>query len=386
MTEWRQMIARELSQDTVGGVSEGNDVQVYFDGDTVYDAMLAAISRAKNFVHLEMYMFLSDDIGQEFAQALSAKAREGISVRVIYDSIGSSDADVMQWAHMRDAGVEVVEYRPVWFWRKRGGLLGRNHRKNLIVDDVTAFTGGMNIGNMWSHIQWGDNAWRDTHLRVKGPAAAQMNQLFVDTWNHSTDETLDAVAHPKKQGPHHQGSRCMVIGSQGLGDRKQMRRLFSVHLEKAERSVKMTMPYFVPPRRLRKSVQRASQRGVDITLLVPRDSDVTIVDWLREGLYPKLLRWGVNVIEYLGPTLHAKTMIIDNDIAVIGSNNFDILSVLMNQETALVVFDKAIVAELEEQWKKDLKLSERVTSNWRGLRPWWRLMMAKLGCFLIRRL
>ena len=386
MTEWRQMIARELSQDTVGGVSEGNDVQVYFDGDTVYDAMLAAISGAKNFVHLEMYMFLSDEIGKEFAQTLSAKAREGIPVRVIYDSIGSSDADIMQWARMRDAGVKVVEYRPVWFWRKRGGLLGRNHRKNLIVDGVTAFTGGMNIGNMWSLIQSGEHAWRDTHLRVKGPAAAQMNQLFVETWNHSTDETLDSPPYPEKQDQTHQGSRCLVIGSQGLGDRKQIRRLFSVQLEKAQRSVKMTVPYFVPPRRLRKSVQRASKRGVNITLLVPRDSDVAIVDWLREGLYPKLLRWGVHVIEYLGPTLHAKTMIIDNDIAIIGSNNFDILSVLMNQETALVVFDEKIVTELEQQWENDLKLSEQVTSDWRGLRPWWRLMMAKLGCFLIRRL
>ena len=176
----------------------------------------------------------------------------------------------------------------------------------------------------------------------------------------------------------------MVIGSQGLGSRKQIRQLFSVHLNKAQKSVKMTMPYFVPPKRLRKSLQRATERGVDIAVLVPRDSDVTVVDWLREGLYPSLLKWGVRVIEYLGPVLHAKTMVVDDSIAIIGSNNFDILSVLMNRETAIVVFDDDVAEELELQWQNDLMLSDRVANDWEGIRPWWRLRMAKMGCFLLR--
>jgi cardiolipin synthase len=383
MARWRQLIARELSDDTVAGLSEGNEVRVFFAGDNAYEAMLTAIANARHFVHLEMYMFLSDQIGQTFAAALSKKAREGIPVRVIYDAIGSFDTDVMQWANMRDAGVKVAEYHPVGIWRKHAGIPGRNHRKNLITDGTTGFTGGMNIGNPWSQEQQQENAWRDTQISVRGPAAAELNQLFLDSWKHATKETLP---HIDITPPPCGTSRCMVVGSQGLGSRKQIRQLFSVHLDQARHSVKMTMPYFVPPRRLRKSMQHAAERGVDIAVLVPRDSDVTIVDWLREGLYPKLLRWRVRVIEYLGPVLHAKTMVVDDNIAIIGSNNFDILSVLMNRETALIVFDDEVAEELNRQWENDLMLSERVASDWKGIRPWWRLMMAKAGCFLIRKL
>jgi cardiolipin synthase len=385
IAQWRYAIVRELSGDTVGGISRGNKVEIHFDGDAAYHAMLEAISTAEHYVHLEMYMFLSDAIGNTFAQALSSKAKEGIPVRVIYDSIGSSAADPMQWATMRDAGVIVSEYHPVAPWRKRAGIFGRNHRKNLIVDGIIGFTGGMNLGDPWSYQHFKENAWRDTQIQLTGPAAHDLALLFHDSWLYCTDEKLEIAPHQPREEPYGR-SRCMVVGSRGLGSRKQIRKLFSVHLDQARQSVKMTMPYFVPPRRLRRSMRRASQRGVDVSLLLPRNSDVQVVDWLREGLYPSLLRWGVNVIEYLGPTLHAKTMVIDDNLAVIGSNNFDILSVLMNRETAIVVFDDQVTEELNRQWKNDLNLSELVTRDWQGIRPWWRLWLAQIGCLLLRKL
>jgi len=385
IAQWRYAIVRELSGDTVGGISRGNKVEIHFDGDAAYHAMLEAISAAEHYVHLEMYMFLSDAIGNTFAQALSSKAKEGIPVRVIYDSIGSSAADPMQWATMRDAGVIVSEYHPVAPWRKRAGIFGRNHRKNLIVDGIIGFTGGMNLGDPWSYQYFKEKAWRDTQIQLTGPAAHDLALLFHDSWLYCTDEKLEIAPHQPREEPYGR-SRCMVVGSRGLGSRKQIRKLFSVHLDQARQSVKMTMPYFVPPRRLRRSMRRASQRGVDVSLLLPRNSDVQVVDWLREGLYPSLLRWGVNVIEYLGPTLHAKTMVIDDNLAVIGSNNFDILSVLMNRETAIVVFDDQVTEELNRQWKNDLNLSELVTRDWQGIRPWWRLWLAQIGCFLLRKL
>ena len=385
IAQWRYAIVRELSGDTVGGISRGNKVEIHFDGDAAYHAMLEAISAAEHYVHLEMYMFLSDAIGNTFAQALSSKAKEGIPVRVIYDSIGSSAADPMQWATMRDAGVIVSEYHPVAPWRKRAGIFGRNHRKNLIVDGIIGFTGGMNLGDPWSYQYFKEKAWRDTQIQLTGPAAHDLALLFHDSWLYCTDEKLEIAPHQPREEPYGR-SRCMVVGSRGLGSRKQIRKLFSVHLDQARQSVKMTMPYFVPPRRLRRSMRRASQRGVDVSLLLPRNSDVQVVDWLREGLYPSLLRWGVNVIEYLGPTLHAKTMVIDDNLAVIGSNNFDILSVLMNRETAIVVFDDQVTEELNRQWKNDLNLSELVTRDWQGIRPWWRLWLAQIGCLLLRKL
>ena len=398
VSTWRDRLTRELARNKIGGTSEGNKVHVYFDGDEAFKAMLKAIEEAQHYVHLEMYMFLSDTTGSRFAEILSAKAREGIPVRVLYDAIGSIETNKMQWAHMRDAGVTVVEFRPVAFWRKRSGIFGRNHRKNLVIDGNIGFTGGMNISDAWSAEQNQDKAWRDTHCRIQGPAAQQLNELFISSWEYATEERLFHRPHPtplnedeKKPHPipnndNNDGCRCIVIGSQGLGTRKAIRRLFSVHLAQAKKSVKMTMPYFVPPLRLRHAMYKAQKRGVDVTALLPRDSDVKIVDYLREGLYSKMLAHNITLIEYLGPILHAKTMVVDDKIAVIGSTNLDFLSVLMNREVAVVVFNRETITTLNRQWKNDLSLSERVDENWKIKRPWWRLLAAKVGCFLIRRM
>ena len=398
VSTWRERITRELARDNVGGTSEGNHVDVYFDGDEAFDSMIEAIGQAQHYVHLEMYMFLSDHTGSRFAHALMEKAREGIPVRVLYDAIGSIEADKMQWGKMRDTGVTAVEFRPVAFWRKRSGVFGRNHRKNLIIDGAIGFTGGMNIADMWSENISRDNAWRDTHCKVTGPAAGHLNDLFVKSWAYATEERIFHRPDPMPLGDEEKkshlsqaeqasnGCRCIVIGSQGFDLRKEIRRLFSVQLAEAEQSVRMTMPYFVPPKRLRKAVYSAQERGVDVSILLPRDSDVKIVDYLREGLYTKMLNKGITLIEYLGPVLHAKTMVVDDNIAVIGSSNFDILSVLMNREVALIAFDDDVVNELNLQWENDLMLSERVSDDWKIKRPWWRLLAAKLGCLLIRRL
>lgn len=397
LNAWKARVAREISGGQTGGTSEGNRVDVYFEGDAAFAAMLAAIQNARHYVHLEMYMFFSDHTGRRFADALAAKAREGVPVRVLYDAIGSLETDKMQWADLRDAGATVVEYRPVAFWRKRGGIFGRNHRKNLVIDGATAFTGGMNLADPWSREFSGDSAWRDTQCRVIGPAAMDLNRLFVDSWQYATEEKIFHRPDPQPLGSeetsahgedleHSGDSRCVVVGSQGLRNSKEIRRLFSVNLARAEKSIQMTMPYFVPPKRLLNALAKAEKRGVDVNLLLPRDSDVKVVDWLREGLYPQLLEWGITVREYLGPVLHAKTMVVDDRLAVIGSSNFDVLSVLMNREVGLVVFDDEVVQELDRQWQNDLMLSDRVTSDWQGLRSWWRLAMSRIGSFLLRRL
>lgn len=397
LSAWKTRVAREISGGQTSGTSEGNQVEVYFEGDRAFADMLIAIQGAKHYVHLEMYMFFADRIGRRFAEALAQKAREGIPVRVLYDAIGSIETDKMQWANMRDAGVTVVEYRPVAFWRKRSGILGRNHRKNLVIDGAIAFTGGMNIADSWSGEFSGDSTWRDTHCRVIGPAAADFNRLFIDSWKYATEEKIfhrpdpqpltDAESKAHGDGLDQSGNcRCVVVGSQGLRNSKEIRRMFSVNLARAEKSIKMTMPYFVPPKRLRAALHAAKKRGVDINILLPRDSDVKVVDWLREGLYPLLLQWGIVVREYLGPVLHAKTMVVDDHIAVIGSSNFDIISVLMNREVGLVVFNDGVVDELDRQWENDLMLTERVTNDWEGIRSWWRLWIARVGSFLIRRL
>jgi len=174
LSEWLGLLSRDGS----AVQSCGNRVELFFEGDDAFREMRDAIEAAEIYVHQEMYMFLSDEVGWTLAESFAGVARRGIPVRLVYDAIGSSEAKEEMFEMMRSAGVEVRVFRPVAPWRKRSGILGRNHRKNLIVDDRFAFTGGMNLGSVWSRSIKGEGAWRDTHLSIEGPGAAACDQFF----------------------------------------------------------------------------------------------------------------------------------------------------------------------------------------------------------------
>ncbi len=365
--------------------TSGNRVKLYFDGDEVYQAKVEAITSARVYVHMEMYMFLSDEVGWNLARAFAAKAKEGIPVRVVYDAIGSSDADDEMFDMMREAGADVFVFRPVAPWRKRSGILGRNHRKNLIVDGRIAFTGGMNLGDPWSRKVVGADAWRDTQISLEGPAAAACDQFFLETWKKVGGSRIEP---PQKYSISETGpgkSDCLVIGGSGFAKRKAIRRLYSETLKRAARDVVLTVPYFVPPRRLL-NLMRKSAAEREIEILVPRNSDVGVADWIREGLYPALLDSGVKIQEFTKAVLHAKSMVVDDELVVVGSANFDFLSCSLNWELAIVIQDPEVVAQMRTQHEKDLLDSEPVQADWAKLRPWWRQWLGWLGAGVLRRL
>jgi len=363
----------------------GNKVELYFEGDEAFEAMADAIRSAALFVHLEMYLFFSDVVGKRFAGLLSEKAREGIPVRVVYDAIGSIEASDRMFEEMEKAGVVVEIFRPVAPWRKRSGILGRNHRKNLIIDGRIAFTGGVNLGDHWSRAEMGDKVWRDTHLRLEGPVAAACDDFFRETWKKVDGGELPEEGHFQidEIGPGE--SDCLVVGSGGFAKGKAIRRLFSDAFQAAERDVVMTMAYFVPPRFLLKILRKRANEGVNIEVLVPRDSDVAVADWLREGLYPGLLKHGIKFHEYLRSVLHAKSVVIDDHLALVGSSNFDYLSISWNWELAVVIDDAEVAKKLQDQYAIDLEDSETVDEQSAGARPWWRRMMSWIGASIIRR-
>ncbi|NNM30394.1 MAG: phosphatidylserine/phosphatidylglycerophosphate/cardiolipin synthase family protein, partial [Akkermansiaceae bacterium] len=309
----------------------------------------------------------------------------GVAVRVIYDALGSIKANRKIFADMRARGVSVVAYRPLMSWRPRAGWLGRNHRKTLVVDGKTAFTGGMNLANAYSAKASGGRGWRDTAVRVDGPAARDCDEHFRQTWNTVTREHL-LPPEPWEKPGHPAGCPCVVIGSYGLKQRRAIRRLYSVQLGLALDEVQMTVPYFAPPRRLRRALYLARARGLPVRVLVSRDTDVPMADWVREGLYPDLLLRDIEVHEYNAGVMHAKTMVVDGHVAVVGSANFDYVSVALNLELAIVVFDEEIARRLTEQYEKDLEGATRLSADWALSRPWWRRWMARVGAFVIRKL
>ncbi|MEJ6582262.1 MAG: phosphatidylserine/phosphatidylglycerophosphate/cardiolipin synthase family protein [Akkermansiaceae bacterium] len=374
-----------FSKQKTAKMTRGNLVELYFEGDEAFDAMAEAIQSAEVFVHLEMYLFFSDTVGKRFAGLLSDKAREGIPVRVVYDAIGSIEASARMFEGMEKAGVVVEVFRPVAPWRKRSGILGRNHRKNLIIDGRVAFTGGVNLGDNWSRKEKGKEVWRDTHIKLEGPVAAACDHFFRETWKKVDGCALPEEGHFKIDDDGPGESACMVVGGGGFAKGKAIRRLFSEALQAAERDIAMTVAYFVPPRMFLKILRKRSKEGVNIEVLVPRDSDVAIADWLREGLYPGLLKYGINFHEYLRSVLHAKSVVIDDNLSLVGSSNFDYLSISWNWELAVVIDDPEVAGKLREQYAVDLEDSETVDGDSAGARPWWRRMMSWIGGSVIRR-
>lgn len=378
---WTEVLARDGS----ALMTKGNAVTLYFEGDEVFAEMCHEIAAARNFVNMEMYMFLSDGVGRMVAEALSKKAKEGVTVRVVYDAIGSASAAREMFDEMAAVGVQVEVFRPVAPWRKRSGILGRNHRKNLIVDGRVAFTGGMNLGEVWSQ-KHREDAWRDTHMKVEGPAASACQFFFKEAWAKVCGKPVEEVCeYPLNEvGPGK--SDCVVVGGSGFCKRRAIRRMYSKAFTTATCDVMMTVPYFVPPRRVLNVMRERSREGLAVKVLVPRNSDVAIADWLREGLYPSLMDDGVEIYEYLDRILHAKTMVFDHRLAVVGSANFDYLSISMNWELGVVVDDEEIVDQLMMQFEKDLEKSERVQWDWAESRPWWRRALSWIGAAIIRKL
>ena len=379
---WLGQLASEVSCCS----TKRNKIRLFFEGDDVFEAMVEDVGKAGRFIHVEMYMFLSDETGWRIANALMERARAGIPVCLVYDAIGSSEADEEMFDEMRNAGVNVEVFRPVAPWRKRSGILGRNHRKSLIVDGRVAYTGGMNLGNNWSRKISGSDVWRDTQLSIEGPGAAACDLFFRETWEKVGGCELDH--HPQYQidgdGPGE--GDCHVVGGSGFSKRKAIRRLYSGAFSYAQEEVDLTVPYFVPPKRLMDAMREAECRGVEIEVLVPGRSDVGLADWFRECLYPSLMGDGLAFYEYQRSIMHAKSMVVDDRVAIVGSANFDFLSISLNWELAVVIDDLEVVSEVKGQYLRDLDDSKKVDAAVVQNRSWWRKWVGWIGVLLVRKL
>jgi cardiolipin synthase len=340
---------------------EGNQVAILKDGGQAFPAMLRAIARAQSSVFLETYIYRDDTTGRRFADALMERARAGVTVLVLYDDWGSSMSDWLP-AELRAAGVKVLAFRPVRFRGSLGRLLGRlrrrNHRKALVVDGAVAFTGGLNIGDDYAAVEDGGAGWRDTHLRIAGPAAGVLERLFLQTWRTNRGA---AVGRLPSRGATPNDGRVRILGSDFRRDRKDIRRAYLAAIASAQDRIFLTHAYFLPPVRLLKLLTKAARRGVRVALIIAGSTDVQLVLYAARGLYPRLLRAGIEVYEWQGRVLHAKTAVVDGRWTTIGSSNLDALSLRANLEVNAVVEDTALAEAMERMFVEDLVFCERIT-------------------------
>jgi cardiolipin synthase len=333
--------------------------------------MLEAIENAKHEILLEMYWFGSDRTGRQFADALMERARQGVRVRVIYDAVGSIQSEQGMFQDMRKAGCEVEEFNPIAPWRARfrvGLVNHRDHRKLLVVDRQVGFTGGVNLGDEWAPTDLGGGGWRDDTIRIEGPAVEQMHQVFVHGWRLLVEPTTVIAPDRGSTGDSGEagGSRVLVVANHYRGERRAIRHAYLRHIERARHSVCITNSYFVPDGSIQRALARAVARGAEVKIIVPGKSDVTAVWHAARKLYGRLLGAGIQLYEWQGPMLHAKTAVVDGQWCTIGTYNLDSRSFRFNLEVVATIEDAAVARAMEQRFTEDLANTKPVSyAEWR---------------------
>jgi cardiolipin synthase len=347
--------------------------------------MLGAIARAEHSVCLEMYILRGDRIGQRFKAALIERARAGVSVRVIYDEIGSIGLAAEYVAELNEAGVETLEFHPVMPWRPRSGWNRRDHKKLLIVDCRFAFTGGINIGDEYCPAAEGGGGWHDLCAQIEGPAVRDLLGVFAATWHAHGGSPLALPECPPEppEPPDRALSWVEVIANLGAVSRPRIRRAVRHAMERAEKSIRIFSAYFIPDARLRRAFASAVRRGVAVSVIVPARSDLRLVYFASRHLYARLMRSGVRIFEWQGPMMHAKAAVIDGVWATIGSYNFDRRSYIHNLEVGLLIVDREFARELEAQFEADLRNCREVIPQVWPSRPTWE-KCAERFCYALR--
>lgn len=353
---------------------EVGDRSVYAEGDLLYQAMLADLQAATHSIRLESYIFASDAVGEAFFVALRAAARRGVAVALRADHAGSFFT--LANAHIRRLRSHGVDFHWSRRWRPGRPLTfnRRNHRKLLIVDDQVAYLGGFNIHAPCSLRLDGASRWRDTHLRFVGPLAVAAAGIF----DACGEDTHEPARVPPAVG------MTQLIPNSSPRCRHVWRCELHAALRAARTRIWVTTPYFVPDHRLQGLLCDAANRGIDVRLLVPGKSDVRLTQWAARAAYARLLVGGVRIYEYMPRVLHAKTMLVDDRWAAIGTANMDYRSLFVNDEINLVDREGGLNRVLCQLFTTDLAESREIRdATWR-LRPWSALATESIGWMMRR--
>jgi cardiolipin synthase A/B len=341
-------------------VVEDNHIEVLLNGDKIFAAMLAGIRQAQRTLTFETYIYWSESIGEEFATALSERARAGVRVHVLLDWIGSFKIENKHLEAMRNAGVEVERFhRPHWSHLPR--FNNRTHRKVLVVDGVLGFTGGVGIADQWRGNAQDEDHWRDTHFRVAGPVVAQMQAVFADNWAKATSRILNGADYFPALQPCGTMPAQMFMSSPSGGS-ESMHLMYLMAITAAARTIDLSSSYFVPDALTVDTLVAAAKRGVKIRIITPgRKTDATIVRRASRARWGPLLEAGITIAEYQPTMFHCKVLVVDRLLVSVGSTNFDNRSFRLNDEANLNVFDTAFAQEQISIFEADMARAKPIT-------------------------
>jgi len=341
----------------------GNRVELLVDGDELYPALDRAIAAARDSIHLQSFIIARDVTGRALVEHLATRAREGLTVRLLYDRFGSTYAHYStMFRAARRAGVKVASISHASPLRGRFQVNLRNHRKVAVIDGRVGFTGGINIGDLNVSARSGGEAIRDYHMQVEGPAVSELQLQFVADWSFASGEAPSDLVLERyfpAQALRDTGLINVVPAGPYSGGHALTDLLFAA-IGAAGRTLRIVTPYFVPNEAILQAIRSAALRGVDTRLVVPQLGNHWYVDYAARSLYTSLLESGVRIFERRPPFSHAKALVVDESYAVLGSPNLDYRSLHLNFESALEIVEPSFLARLNEQIASELAHSVEV--------------------------
>jgi len=348
-------------------LTTGNAVDVYFEDEDNFNAMLEAVRGAEDHIHLEYYIYQPDDTGRQLRDALIEKAKQGIKIRLLLDYVGAFNWSRAFRRTFTDHGIEVAFFLPAVPLRGRFGVNFRNHRKIAVIDGRIGFTGGQNIGDEYRGRREKFGPFRDTHMRIRGPAVQQLQEIFVQDWNFTRGEDLSGDAYfPAAQSAGEQ--TVQVIPSGPDRNPRILHHLLVSAVACARESIAIITPYFVPDTTMIVALQSAAYRGLRVQLLIPSVTDNKLTLWAGRSYYQELVEAGVDIYEYPHAMLHSKVMIVDDDWAMLGSANMDQRSFRINFEVTALLYDEEPAGELRKDMDNLLKKAKRM--RFEGEKHW----------------
>lgn len=341
-------------------LTANNEVKLLINGEEKFPELILAIENAKSHIHLEYYIYENDITGNDVAEMLIKKAKEGLEVRFMYDDFGSHSLGKSFIKKLTDAGVQTAPFYKIKWFALANRINYRNHRKIVIIDGLTGFVGGINMSDKYRNDLKSKHTlfWRDTHLLMKGQATSYLQYLFICDWNFCSNNklTYNETYFPTVSQNQTITNELIQIAASGPDSSQPV--IFYSLLEaigSAKKSIYITSPYFIPGESLMDALIIAIQSGLDVKILIPGNSDSKMVNAAASAYYTELLQYGAKIYKYNKGFVHAKTMVIDDDLAIIGSANMDYRSFDLNFEVNAMVYSKNIAKQLTTAFENDLK-------------------------------
>ena len=342
-----------------------NNVSMYSDGKLFFNELLEGLKKAKISINIEFYLFKNDDIGTKILNVLEEKAKEGVEVRLLYDSVGSRSLNRNVLNKLINEGGKVGEFFPSWLKFININMNFRNHRKIVVIDNNVGFVGGFNVGDEYLGKDSKFGYWRDTHIKFTGSAVNDLNLRFLADWRYATKEevSLEEIFEANEENSNSNNVGMQIVSSgPNLSDKYEIKMAYLKMIQKAKKYLYIQSPYLIIDNSISDSLKLAAASGVDVKIMIPGKGDHPFVYWANLVYAGDLIKEGIRVFHYdKNAFLHAKTVVIDDEVCSIGTANMDTRSFELNFEVSSFIYSEKIAKEQKYEFENDMKMCEELT-------------------------